>query len=213
MTESKPTSIRSAISSNHSIRKLFHKHTETGPTQAQIDLIRQSWMQVSHTRHPTDDQNISPAHAFGLAFYEALFELCPEVEALFHDIIQQAKALTGMISFIARAPSLTKEKNTTIREMNSRKVEEEDPEWLAKQMRELGARHYFYQIEPQHFDQVGPAFVSALKQRLDKEYTEKMGDAWLKATVYLAYHMSIGFESQQNSSKKEKRSKPSCAIQ
>ncbi|KAI9245265.1 globin-like protein [Sporodiniella umbellata] len=213
MAQSKPYSIRSVMSSSHSLKKLFQKDTEKGPTQAQIDLIRLSWEKVSHMRHPTDDRNISPAHAFGLAFYEALFELCPEVQALFHDVIQQAKALTGMISFIARAPSLTKEKNTTIKEMNSKPVEEEDPEWLAAQMRDLGARHYFYRIHPHHFDFVGPAFVSALKKRLDREYTETIGDAWLKATVYVAYQMSIGFESQQNNSKKQRHSKSSCILQ
>ncbi|KAG1149338.1 hypothetical protein G6F37_002151 [Rhizopus arrhizus] len=229
---SKQSSIRSAISSsNNSIRKLFHKfpkdtsssisstEPEGGPSQTQIDLIRLSWEHVSQTRLTTDDPNISPSHAFGLAFYEALFELCPEVETLFHDVIQQARAFTGMIAYIARAPTLTKEKKgTTIKDMNTKKVEEEDSEWLAMQMRELGARHYFYEIKPMHFDLVGPAFVIALKKRMGKEYTEETGDAWIKAAAYVAHHMTIGFESQRDWEKggplkKIRRSKQPCTIQ
>ncbi|KAG1186021.1 hypothetical protein G6F62_005714 [Rhizopus arrhizus] len=124
-----------------------------------------------------------------------------------------------MIAYIARAPTLTKEKKgTTIKDMNTKKVEEEDSEWLAMQMRELGARHYFYEIKPMHFDLVGPAFVIALKKRMGKEYTEETGDAWIKAAAYVAHHMTIGFESQRawekgGPLKKIRRSKQPCTIQ
>jgi hemoglobin-like flavoprotein len=183
------------------------------PTQRQIDLVRISWERVSEIRHPTDDRNVSASHAFGLAFYDALFQMDPECRSLFDNVFQQARALTGMISYIARAPTVAKSSErptccggaipldspptspTTIRDINARKrantlskdrnstdYEEGDPEWLALQMRELGARHYFYNVKPDHLELVGPAFVAALKNRLGNEYTDEIGEAWIKVT-------------------------------
>ncbi|KAG2235565.1 hypothetical protein BDF21DRAFT_411524 [Thamnidium elegans] len=213
---------------------------DLSPTQDQIDLVRTSWERVSEIRHPNDDRNISASHAFGLAFYVALFEMDKEVHKLFDNVFQQARALTGMISYIARAPGVTTASRpaccgapetppttpTTIRDINARKkndqqeeYDEGDPEWLAAQMRELGARHYFYKVSPYHLEMVGPAFVSALKNRLGEEYTEEIGDAWCKANSYVAYNMRIGFESQQaweegsTAHSSSKKNKAACVIQ
>ncbi|KAI8332735.1 hypothetical protein EDC96DRAFT_451467 [Choanephora cucurbitarum] len=212
---------------------------DLSPTQEQIDLVRISWERVSEKRHSTDDRNISPAHAFGLAFYEALFEMEPACCELFANVFQQARALTGMISYIARAPGVTNNNNNnacptgldsppatpTIRDINARKrsedledYEEGDPEWLAQQLRELGARHYFYNVKPHHLELVGPAFAMALKKRLGEEYTTEIGEAWVKANSYAAYNMRIGFESQQaweegiTTKSSTKKKKANCVI-
>ncbi len=176
---------------------------DMSPTQRQIDLVRTSWERVSEIRHPYDDRNISSSHAFGLAFYDALFEMDKDTKELFDNVFQQARALTGMISYIARAPGVTASSRppccggtpdspTTIRDINAAKknkdieqqYDEGDPEWLASQMRELGARHYFYNVKPHHLNLVGPAFATALKKRLGEEYTEEIGDAWVKV-IYI----------------------------
>jgi hemoglobin-like flavoprotein len=172
---------------------------DLSPTQIQIDLVRTSWERVSQIRHSNDDRNISASHAFGLAFYDALFEMDNQVKELFDNVFQQARALTGMISYIARAPGVTTASRpacctptmpTTIRDINASKknnnqeYEEGDPEWLAAQMRELGARHYFYKVKPHHLELVGPAFVTALKKRLGEEYTDDIGDAWVKVPLH-----------------------------
>lgn len=176
---------------------------ELSPTQRQIDLVRTSWERVSEIRHPEDDRNISSSHAFGLAFYDELFKMDTDTQKLFDNVFQQARALTGMISYIARAPGVTASSRpaccpggldsppstpTTIRDINAAKknkdidqeYDEGDPEWLASQMRELGARHYFYNVKPHHLNLVGPAFAIALKRRLGDEYTEEIGEAWVK---------------------------------
>ena len=196
---------------------------DLSPTQKQIDLVRISWERVSEIRHETDDRNVSASHAFGLAFYDALFEMDEDCRHLFHNVFQQARALTGMISYIARAPNVTNNNSimtrpaccggsagnypptgldsppstpTTIKDINARKratdcdsnednYDEGDPEWLALQMRELGARHYFYKVKPHHLELVGPAFASALKKRLGNEYTTEIGDAWVKVKSLL----------------------------
>jgi hemoglobin-like flavoprotein len=195
------------------------------PTQQQIDLVRTSWERVSEIRHDNDDRNVSSSHAFGLAFYDALFDMNIECKHLFTNVFQQARALTGMISFITRAPHISSPSSpTTIRDINAKKrdngdYDECDPEWFAQQMRELGAKHYFYKVQPHHFDVVGPAFVTALQKRLGDEYTEAIGEAWMKANAYAAYHMKIGFECQKaweedpTSDRSSKKIKSSCTIQ
>lgn len=169
----------------------------TPPTQTELDLVRTSWERVSQIRRVEDDVAISPSHAFGLAFYDALFEAHPELRALFSNIFQQARALTGMISYIARAPALTADKQNnqkvpTLRELNQLRregqAEEEsaDPEWLVDKLRELGARHYFYNVKPEQLAYVGPAFVTALQVRLGDEYEPRLGDAWLSVSLFVS---------------------------
>jgi hemoglobin-like flavoprotein len=197
---------------------------DESPTQEQIDLVRTSWERVTEIRLPQDDRNISASHAFGLAFYDALFEMDNQVQDLFDNVFQQARALTGMISYIARAPTISGAEGCTIRDINARKSNDEafqegDPERLAKQMRDLGARHYFYKVQPHHLELVGPAFVSALKKRLGDEYTHEIGDAWVKANSYVAFNMKIGFESQRvweeegRAYKTTRKHKGACTIQ
>lgn len=175
------------------------------PTQPEIDLVRDSWESVSQKRHPDDEETVSPTHAFGLAFYDALFGMDSDLKLLFTNIFQQARALTGMISYITQAPAVAgpspcpfpgKKNNeaTTIREINARKrarqpSEEGDPARIVRQLRELGARHYYYNVHPEQLSLVGPAFVEALKVRLGDEYTDEIGDAWLsvrKRTLILS---------------------------
>lgn len=159
------------------------------PSQHQIDLVRTSWVRVSEIRHEADDRNISSSHAFGIAFYEALFEMNIECKHLLTNSFQQARALTGMISLLTRAPHITSPTTntspTTIRDINAKKrsqaeVDECDPEWLTLQMKKIGAKHYFYKVKPHHFELVGPAFVKALQKRLGDEYTDEIGEAWVK---------------------------------
>lgn len=202
---------------------------ETPPTQAQIDIVRYTWERVSEIHLAIDDPTVSATHAFGLAFYDALFKLDPSLEPLFTNIFQQARALAGMVSYIARSPNVTGpskprsspsdnngcgmrttrlEKVPTIREINARKRkdtnattfeelvssvatsnakadndEEGDPEQLLHKLRELGARHYFYNVEPRYLALVGPAVLSALKTRLGKEFLPEVADAWTRVSL------------------------------
>ncbi|KAI9470801.1 MAG: hypothetical protein EXX96DRAFT_585776 [Benjaminiella poitrasii] len=233
---------------------------EVPPTPAQIDIVRYTWERVSEIRLEDDDPNISSSHAFGLAFYEALFELEPSLRPLFPNIFQQARALAGMISFITRAPSVfgssnksskndANERVMSIKEINARKrketaattfpelvttavaqnsssVSEEDTGYLLHKLRELGARHFFYHVEPYHLSLVGPAVLMALQIRLGEEFLPEVAEAWTRAHAYAAYHMKCGLESQENwekgrkssamskiSSVANKSSKTNCSIQ
>ncbi|CEP08919.1 hypothetical protein [Parasitella parasitica] len=226
-------------SSSSKIECAIHP-SETPPTQAQIDIVRYTWERVSEIHLDTDNPTVSATHAFGLAFYDALFKLDPSLKPLFTNIFQQARALAGMVSYIARAPNVTGpnkpqsttsqneshinklERVPTIREINAKKRketnattfqelvcsvatnhstkaendEEGDSERLLYKLRELGARHYFYNVEPRYLALVGPAVLSALKIRLGKEFLPEVAEAWTRAHAYAAYHMKIGLESQ-----------------
>lgn len=190
----------------------------TPPSQAQIDIIRLTWERVSEIQLPTDPQNVSPTHAFGLAFYDALFEIDPSLKPLFSDIFLQARALAGMIAYIARTPKVigtkcpfsgnktsqmtnNEDKEIGIREINAMKKreyatedfqslvtfasqsesqEDSDMKALLYKLREVGARHYFYSVKPEHLALVGPAVLKALKARLNKEFLPEVADAWTR---------------------------------
>ncbi|KAI8343096.1 hypothetical protein BC941DRAFT_410417 [Chlamydoabsidia padenii] len=183
------------------------------PTQQDIDLVRYSWERVVDLHHATDNQTTSPVQAFGIAFYDALFDLDPHTRTFFGDnILVQARVLTGIISFLVRAPMVAQHKQTTsIKEMNARKREQQkgttgsdkddddemDREWWARKLHKLGARHHSYKVKPEQFQLVGPAIDVALRVRLQDEYTNDIGKAWIKAHAYVAHHMALGLVSQQ----------------
>lgn len=224
---------------------------ENTPTQAQIDVVRYTWERISELRLPNDDPNVSATHAFGLAFYDALFESDPSLRPLLPNVLKQARALAGMVSFIAQLPKITgpynpiktspgsspsslpetcamissacpatttkedgrkssQEKVLTIREINALKrktstattfpeliasvaasaagttknVEPEeiegDSERLLCKLRELGARHYFYHVQPHQLDLIGPAVLKAIEKRLQKEFLPEVAEAWTR---------------------------------
>lgn len=192
----------------------------TPPTQAQIDIIRFTWERISEIHLPTDDQNVSPTHAFGLAFYDALFQLEPSLKPLFSDIFLQARALAGMVAYIARTPKVTgskcpfsgkksrdMQKELTIREINALKkreyaaddfqalissvsqshpnLDDNDISGLLFKLRELGARHYFYDVKPEHLALVGPAVLHALKSRLGNEFLPEVAEAWTRVSTFI----------------------------
>ncbi|KAI9310994.1 globin-like protein [Dichotomocladium elegans] len=161
-----------------------HNTSPSPPTAHQIQLIRLSWERVVQLRLPADEDAVSPSHAFGLAFYDALFEYDPKLKSLFTNIFQQARALTGMIGYLARAPSMVAD-------------DTDNGYQLAQQMQQLGARHRQYNVHPDSLKLVGPAFVKALQARLLDEYQPEIGDAWLAAHAYVAYHMAIGLKATQ----------------
>ncbi|CAO3633395.1 unnamed protein product [Cunninghamella blakesleeana] len=82
------------------------------PTQRDIDIVRYSWEKVVDLQLPEDEESVSPAQAFGLAFYNALFELDPSVRALFGtNVFTQAKMLSGVLAFITRVPFIKHQPN------------------------------------------------------------------------------------------------------
>lgn len=133
------------------------------PTPAELAVVRRTWEQVSHIRLSDDDKNVSSSLAFGLSFYNAIFREDPELQKLFPNIMKQARALTGMISYITKPMDGLGE--------------------LEASMRELGSRHAFYGVKMEMFRVVGQAFVAALQERLEDKYDAEIGRCWLKVSL------------------------------
>ncbi|KAG0171925.1 hypothetical protein DFQ28_000790 [Apophysomyces sp. BC1034] len=199
------------------------------PTPTQIDLVRSSWSRITRIRTAEDDPTTSAGHAFCLSFYTALFELDPGLQVLFNNVFQQARALAGMIAFIARVPAMSIPPDCinpdvcptvlTIQDINASEMAraefiERNPsyntllaqspleprdegEQLVCQFRELGARHYFYNLQPHHLSLAGTAILRALKDRLGKEYLPEVEEAWKRAYDFAAFHMEIGLDAQK----------------
>ncbi|KAI8143332.1 hypothetical protein BJV82DRAFT_612349 [Fennellomyces sp. T-0311] len=178
--------------------------TPRPPNKAQLRIIRCTWERVTEKRLPDDNPNVSASYAFGQCFYEALFKLDPELKPFFTNTVQQARVLTGILSYIARSPSIMPARFKeigTIKEMIAMDDDEElsrqEEAWMIDQLHELGARHVEYKIYRETmFDHIGPALVEALIKRLDSEYEPHVGEAWLKAHFYVAFHMKRGLQSQ-----------------
>ncbi|KAI9264116.1 hypothetical protein BDA99DRAFT_508452 [Phascolomyces articulosus] len=188
------------------------------PTKSQTQLIRRTWERVSEKRLEKDNPNVSASYAFGKTFYESLFALEPKLKPIFNNSLQQARVLTGILSYITRTPSVMPARYKeigTIRDMNAmmghgdddedvedsddllEELNKEEEAWMVERIQELGARHADYKIfQESFFDPVGPALVEAVQKRLGNEYEPHIGEAWLKAHHYVAFHMKKGLQSR-----------------
>ena len=96
-------------------------------------------------------------------FYAKLFELDPELKALFKgDMVEQGNKLMTMLA-------------TAVGGLN--KIEA-----LVPAVEELGRRHVGYGVEESHYETVGAALLSTLESGLGDAFTPEVKEAW--TTVY-----------------------------
>jgi nitric oxide dioxygenase len=96
-------------------------------------------------------------------FYGRLFEIAPEIRALFpRDLTEQKKKLMAMLAMAVTGLSRF--------------------ESLVPAVRALGERHAGYGVKVEHFTPVGAALLWTLAQGLGEEFTPQVEDAW--ATAY-----------------------------
>lgn len=121
-------------------------------TPQQIQLVRDSFAQVAPI-----------AAEAATMFYNNLFAADPSLRALFRgDMTTQGERLMSMIG---SAVGLL-----------------ERPQALLPVLRNLGARHAGYGVQPSHYDTVGGALLLTLEQGLGAAFTPEVRDAW--ATMY-----------------------------
>jgi hemoglobin-like flavoprotein len=138
-------------------------NTERTMTPRQIQLVQDSWERLQ----------TSPSETVQL-FYARLFELNPELRALFrNDMQEQQRKFTQMLSLVVDGL--------------------EQPEQLAPMLYELGRRHLDpYRVQPQHYDSLGAALLWTLSQRLGVEFTTEMRQAWSETYRGMAHAMQEG---------------------
>ncbi|MDM0113305.1 globin family protein [Variovorax sp. J22R133] len=117
-------------------------------TPHQIELVQSSFAKVV----PISD------HAAAL-FYTRLFELAPDVRALFKgDMVEQGRKLMTMLG------SVTRQLNNL--------------DTLVPVAQKLAVRHVAYGAEPAHYAVVGAALIDTLDKGLGAEFTPDVRTAW-----------------------------------
>lgn len=121
-------------------------------TPEQISLVRRSFARV-----------VPVARSTATLFYANLFEAQPALRALFKgDMDDQGAKLLQMIG--AAVGLLDK------------------PQTLLPVLRQLGARHGGYGVQPAHYDAVGAALLKTLAQGLGPHFDAATREAW--TTMY-----------------------------
>lgn len=119
----------------------------------QFQLIRQSFAQV---------ETIAPL-ATSL-FYGRLFELAPDIRALFrYDLGSRGMAQQGMKLIEALA--------LVVQHLDDLPI-------IAPQIQALGRRHTNYGVQPHHYQAVASALLWTLEQGLGEAFTPEVHQAW-----------------------------------
>lgn len=116
--------------------------------EEQKQLIRDTYVSVARRDYST-----------GEIFYQRLFEIAPEVVALFpNDMVDMRRKFIHMIGLII--------------------AELDNTETMTTLIQQLGKRHVGYGVKPAHYDQMGEAFIWALAQVLEDKFTPAVRAAW-----------------------------------
>ncbi|MBE7367617.1 globin family protein [Ramlibacter pallidus] len=132
-------------------------------TPRQIDLVQQSFAQVKPI-----------ASLAATLFYNRLFAMDPSLRSLFRsdEMSRQGQMLMSMIgAAVAGLDNLAR---------------------LTPVVRQLGARHTGYGVQPEHYETVGAALLWTLEQGLGEGFTAEVRDAWAAAYGLLSDVMQQG---------------------
>lgn len=114
--------------------------------------------------------------AFAADFYARLFEIAPQVRAMFrHDMAEQGRKLMTVLAFAVGAL--------------------DRPDVLAPAVRRLGAQHAGYGVEMAHFQPVGAALLHTLAKWLGPGFDDAARAAWTRAITALAGLMAEGLDA------------------
>ena len=128
-------------------------------TPEQIKLVQASFSKVA----PIADKA-------ALLFYDRLFELAPQVKALFpKDMTEQRRKLMSTLAIVVSGLS--------------------DLPSILPAASALATRHVAYGARPEHYPVVGSALLWTLEQGLGKDWTKDVADAWKAAYGTLSTFM------------------------
>jgi hemoglobin-like flavoprotein len=128
-------------------------------TPNQIKLVQTSFAQVAPIAATAAD-----------LFYGRLFEIAPQVRAMFpDDLSEQKKKLMAMLGTAVAGLSRL--------------------ETLMPAVQALGRRHAGYGVKAQHYASVGSALLWTLEKGLGEAFTPEVKDAWATAYIVLSTTM------------------------
>ena len=141
------------------LNKLFDKRSPVPLDERQINLVRQSYEQIS-----------LHSDRVGELFYKNLFDLDPSLKNLFSgDMSQQQRKLMHML-------------DTAVKGL-------EDLDELLPSVSQLGKRHNGYGVKPEHFSMVGAALLNSIETELDEQWTVDLAESWTSFYTLLAVTM------------------------
>jgi hemoglobin-like flavoprotein len=99
---------------------------------------------------------------FAATVYHHLFTMYPQTKVLFAhtDMSMQYSKLLLTLSIIARALR--------------------DPKSLALRLHELGRRHTYYHLNPEHYTHFGNALLKTFAQYMDTQWTPELEALWMQ---------------------------------
>ena len=128
-------------------------------TPQQIKLVQTSFTKVGPIANTAAD-----------LFYGRLFEIAPQVRAMFPaDLSQQKKKLMAMLGAAVGGLSHL--------------------DTLVPAVQALGRRHVAYGVTAAHYTPVGAALLWTLEQGLGEAFTPEVKDAWATAYIVLSTAM------------------------
>ena len=128
-------------------------------TPNQIKLVQTSFAQVAPIAATAAD-----------LFYGRLFEVAPQVRAMFpDDLSEQKKKLMAMLGTAVAGLSRL--------------------ETLVPAVQALGRRHAGYGVKAQHYASVGSALLWTLEKGLGEAFMPEVKDAWATAYIVLSTTM------------------------
>ena len=134
-------------------------------TPEQIALVQSSFAKV-----------VPISEAAAGIFYARLFELAPQVRALFKgDMAEQGRKLMAMLKTVVALL--------------------DKPDVLVPAAQRLAERHVGYGAQPAHYAVVGEALIDTLDKGLGAEFTPAVRASWLAAYGLLSSVMILAAES------------------
>jgi hemoglobin-like flavoprotein len=125
-------------------------------TERQILLIKNSWSFV-----------IVRSEESGLMFYERLFDIAPELQALFKSHPkEQALKFVQMITLVVS---------------RLQKLDE-----ILDELKALALRHNRYGVKTAYYRIAGAAFIWMLQQLLEDKWTEELEEAWIEVYTLMS---------------------------
>jgi hemoglobin-like flavoprotein len=118
----------------------------------------------------TFDRVWSTADDTAERFYALLFEIAPQVKALFHgDLTEQRRKFISTLAVLVGSL--------------------DDKDRLFSVARTIAKQHVHYGVEASHYPALGAALMRALESRLGSEWNEETAAAWSRVYQSLSRHM------------------------
>ena len=129
-------------------------------TSRQIELVRHSWARVTAI----------DGVAFGIGFYNRLFEIAPDIEPMFkRPALEQSRKLTTILDHVIE------------------KLDALDD--IVENIVKLAQRHETYGVKPEHYTLVGEALLWTLEWELGDEWNDDLKFAWTMCYVTISTAM------------------------